>query len=268
MNEKNKVVLVTGAGGGIGSAVVDCLLKNGFSVFGLDLHDSGISHPDYRFIQTDITSTESTAAACAEVSRHTDALDGIVNTAGIVFMGSLVEEDAELMQKILDVNVSGMARINRVFFPLLEKKKGRIVNFSSEYGIFCSIPFHGYYTASKHAVECYTDSLRRELNYLGMKVIAIRPGAVNTSMTHGTVPAFERIQATTTHFGKTYAILAPLLTGATKHPVAPEVIAGRVLKALTVRHPKRAYNIHQDIRVRILSALPERMIDWIFKVFI
>ena len=262
-----KYVLVTGASGGIGSAVVKKLLDTGFSVIGLDLADKGFSDPGYRFIRCDVTSPESVAEAYAGAASVTDSLACIVNTAGIVYMGSLIEEDAELMQKILDVNVAGMARVNRVFFPLIERGGGRIVNFSSEYGRFCSIPFHGFYTASKHAVERYNDSLRRELAYLGVKVIAIRPGAVDTQMTSGTVPQFERIRETTSHFSKTYGRLYPLMVGATKHPIPPELIAEKVAGALTKRRPKRAYNIRQDIRVKLLTMLPAGLTDFIFRSF-
>ena len=262
-----KTILVTGAGGGIGRAVTKRLTEAGFAVIGLDRAEVSLPAPSFTFVRCDITDPDSVRAAYGAVSAVTDTLSGIVNTAGIVFMGSLIEEDAELMQRILDVNVSGMARVNRTFFPLLEKGNGRIVNLSSEYGIFCSIPFHGFYTASKHAVECYTDSLRRELNFLGMKVVGIRPGAVNTPMTHGTVPQFDRIKQTTTHFSRPYRTLAPLMAGATKHPTDPAVIADTVMKALTKKHPRRYYNVRQDVRVRLLSALPTGLTDFIFKRF-
>lgn len=260
-------ILLTGATGGIGSAIAEALLREGFAVVGLDLRPGNLSHPDYFFIETDVTSPASVASAAARVSALTDTLAGIVNTAGIVRMGSLIEEDAETLQTVLDVNVGGMARVNRVFFPLLEKGKGRIVNFSSEYGKFCSIPFHGFYTASKHAVESYNDSLRRELAYLGMKVVAIRPGAVDTAMTGSTVPQFEKIKATTTHFGRQYNKLSPLMAGATARPMPPERIAKTVLKALTARRPRRAYNVGQDMRVKLLTLLPAGLTDFIFKRF-
>lgn len=260
-------ILVTGAGGGIGRAITARLLAAGYAVVGLDRADVASDDPGFTFVRCDVTDRGSVRAAYEAVAAFTDRLAGLVNTAGIVFMGSLIEEDAELMQRILDVNVAGMARVTRVFFPLLEKGKGRIVNLSSEYGTFCSIPFHGFYTASKHAVECYTDSLRRELGYLDMKVVGIRPGAVDTPMTHGTVPAFDRIKQTTTHFSRPYRTLAPLMAGATKHPTAPAVIADTVLKALTKKRPRRYYNVRQDVRVRLLSLLPPGVTDFIFRRF-
>lgn len=264
---QNGWILLTGASGGIGTAIAEALLAAGYGVIGLDLREGALSHPDYRFLETDCTSLPSVNAAFAAVSAFTDRLAGIVNAAGIVRMGSLIEEDPEWMEAVLAVNVGAMARVNRVFFPMLEKGRGRVINFSSEYGIFCSIPFHGYYTASKHAVECYSDSLRRELGYLKMKVCVIRPGAVDTAMTGSTLPQFERIKATTTHFSVQYRKLYPLMAGATAHPMPPERIASTVLRALTARRPRRAYNVGQDIRVKLLSLLPARLTDRIFARF-
>lgn len=262
-------ICVTGAGGGIGSAIVRQLLREGYSVIGLDLHRGDVpDHPAYTFLETDITNPESIKAAFSQVCTLTDRLTALINTAGIVYMGSLIEEDAEYMQRILDVNIAGMARVVRIFFPLIEAGRGRIINFSSEYGRFCSIPFHGFYTASKHAVECYTDSLRREVGPLGVSVSCIRPGAVDTGMTHGTVPAFEQICRTTIHYARAYQRLLPLMTGATAHPLSPDRIADTVFRAVSGKHPKRYYNIGQDIRMKLLSCLPAPVIDFIFRLFI
>lgn len=263
-----KYILVTGSCGGIGKAVTVKFLENGYYVFGLDLSNDGFSHERFKFIATDITSIESVKHAYESVSSITNQLDCVINTAGIVYMGSLVEENSEYMKKILDINVSGVARVNNVFFPLIETAKGRYINFSSEYGKFCSMPFHGFYTASKHALEAYNDSLRREMKYLNIKVIAIRPGAVDTPMTQNTAHAFKNITETTTHFLKTYKKLYPLMVGATKHPVSPRYIADVVFKVATCKNPKRFYNISQDKRVKLLSLLPSWLTDFIFKYFI
>lgn len=263
-----KYILITGACGGIGRAISKIFLEKEYCVFGLDLKDDGFTHVRYHFIKTDITNTDSVREAYKKVSEVTDKLDCVINTAGIVFFGSLVEESADYMNKILDVNLSGMARVNNVFFPLVEKAKGRYINFSSEYGKFCSMPFHGYYTASKHAVEAYNDSLRREMNYLGIKVIGFRPGAVNTLMTKNTVPNFERIIKNTTRYKKTYKKLYPLMVGATKNPTPAEYVAKKVFNATNKKRPKYYYNIRQDKRVKLLSFLPSHLTDFIFKHFI
>lgn len=76
----------------------------------------------------------------------------------------------------------GTYRINYYFKDFIIKSKGSIINLSSEYGDLCAIPFHSFYTMSKHAIEVYNDSLRREVSPLGVKVIKIRPGSFKTNM--------------------------------------------------------------------------------------
>lgn len=259
-----KHVLVTGASGGLGKAIVNKLLDDGNVVFGLDIKFAQTDNERYHQVICDVTSSESVQSAFNTVSSFTDKLDAIINTAGIMFMGSVVEQSADLMQKIMDVNVVGMCRVNQVFFPLVENARGRIINFSSEYGKYTTVPFHAFYTASKHAVESYTDGLRRELKYLGIKVITIRPGAFDTEMTASTTPYFETICANTTHYNKVYNKLKPLMNNGTKGALNPTVLANVVAKAVYVNRPKRVYKVNHDFLVKFLSVLPDGLIDWIF----
>ena len=264
----NMKILVTGASGGLGSAIVRELLEAGDEVYGLDLGEAAVSRSGYVHIKCDITDTESVKRAVGLVSEHTDRLDAIVNAAGIMFFGALAEHEPEHMDAILRVNVGGMNRVDTLFFPLLERAKGRIVNISSEYGRFCALPFNGLYTASKYAVEAYSDSLRRELGYLGMKVVTIRPGSFATSMTASTGPTFDRLVESSEHFPGIYRRLKPLMTNATKNAGDPERLAALVGKAVHAKRPRRAYWIKNDLRVGLLSALPAGAIDLVFRLFL
>ncbi len=263
-----KKILVTGASGGLGSAIVRELLAVGDSVYGLDLGEAPLTGEGYVHVKCDITDTGSVKRALELVSETTDRLDAIVNAAGIMFFGSVIEHDPERMDAILRVNVGGMNRVDTLFFPLLERAKGRIINISSEYGRFCALPFNGLYTASKYAVEAYSDSLRRELGYLGMKVVTIRPGSFATAMTSSTGPTFDRLVETSEHFSGIYGRLKPLMVNATKNAGDPARLAALVGKAVRAKRPRRAYWIKNDLRVGLLSALPAGAIDLVFRRFL
>lgn len=108
-------------------------------------------------------------------------------------MGSLIEEGEGRLNQIMQVNLMGMERVNRLFFPLVEKEKGRFINFSSEYGTYQVVPFNAFYTISKHAVESYSNDLRRVLKYNGIAVVTIRPGEFKTEMVNSTSAIFKAI---------------------------------------------------------------------------
>ena len=263
----NKNILVTGASGGLGSAIVRELLASGDTVCGLDLGAPPVEAEGYVHVKCDITDTESVRRAVKIVSERTDRLDAIVNAAGIMYFGALVEHDPERMDAIMSVNVGGMNRVDTLFFPLLERAKGRIVNISSEYGKFCSLPFNGLYTASKRAVEAYSDSLRRELGYLGMRVVTIRPGSFATDMTRSTGPTFDGLVESSARFSRIYQKLKPMMVNATKNAGDPARLARLVKKAVYAKRPHRAYKIKNDPRVGLLSLLPDGAIDAVFRHF-
>ncbi|MBW2215543.1 MAG: SDR family NAD(P)-dependent oxidoreductase, partial [Deltaproteobacteria bacterium] len=131
-----RTALVTGAGGGLGHATVERLLANGWKVFAADISKdllrSSLHDPDVVPVVMDVTDRESIRSAYDAVASQTDRLDGIVNFAGIMGLGSLTDIPEERLARILDVNVMGTYRVNKKFFPLVEAARGRIVNISSE----------------------------------------------------------------------------------------------------------------------------------------
>ncbi|RZV50398.1 MAG: SDR family NAD(P)-dependent oxidoreductase, partial [Deltaproteobacteria bacterium] len=196
-----KTALVTGAGGGLGHATAERLLAGGWKVFAADISTdllrTSMHDPDAVPVVMDVTSQQSVQSACDAVLSQTDRLDGIVNFAGVIGVGSLTDIPEERLARILDINVMGTYRVNKTFLPLVEAAKGRIVNLSSETGWQSAAPFNGPYAMSKHAIEAYSTALRRELALLGIKVITIQPGAFRTHMVAGIEDAFTAAEAET-----------------------------------------------------------------------
>ena len=259
-----KYVLVTGTSGGIGRAVALRLLNAGYDVFGCNRRESAIDHPNFHAVKMDVTSEESVLAARETVMQRTEVLEAVINISGMMFMGSLIEEPAGRLEQIMNVNLLGMDRVNRVFFPMIEKGHGRIINFSSEYGTYAVVPFNAFYTTSKHAVESYSDGLRREMKYLGIPVVTIRPGAFKTEMEQSTSEIFRKIMENSTHYKGVLSKMMPLLVGGTKNAKDPDVMAQVVMKAITDRHPKNVYSCNHDLGVKLMSLLPGKVVDEIF----
>ncbi len=263
-----KKVLITGGAGGLGFASAKYLADRGWLVYAADYNKDtldSIKCKNIIPIQVDITNKDSIANAVAEVKKTTDTLDGIVNFAGVMAMGSLIDSDVEMMRRIIDVNLLGMYRINQAFFDMIQKGKGRIVNISSEYGTLGAVPFNGFYTTAKHAVEMYSDALRRELLFLDIPVIKIRPGAFQTNMQSGTTAMFDKAVTCAVHCKDVLCEMRSMMDSKTGIAKDPVILAEKVYRALTDENPKLVYSANLNKSQKFFSALPERMQDNIYK---
>ena len=148
-----KKVIVTGAYGGMGKAVVQELKQKGFFVFALD---KIVGEPEQNVmpVQVDITSLESVEQAFNTVSNHATELYGILHFAGIYNLDSLVEMSESDFIRAYDVNLFGVYRINKTFLPLL-KKGSRIVITTSELAPLDPLPFTGIYALTTSALDDY-----------------------------------------------------------------------------------------------------------------
>lgn len=265
-----KYALFVGAESGLAkAAIAELETKGDYEFFCCD-----IAYPDYKkennkhFLHLDVTKLEDFENAKGYVCAITDKLDLVSYFAGIVTLGSLVELPVEALDKIIAINLLGMHRTNSVFFDLIKNAKGRIINISSEYGKICALPFHGYYGISKHAVEAYNDSLRRELLGQGIKVVAIRPGAFATNMQAGILGQFDKTVENT----KLYKDKLNKLSGMMKKELAkakdPKIFARTFVKAALAKKPKRYYAVNNSFKMKMLSALGPALQDWALEKFL
>lgn len=180
-----KWILVTGAASGIGRATAEYLANNGFGVYATDIEIEHLEEfhqlDNIIAFKMDVTKDEDVNNAFKGVSERENGLFALVNNAGIYQPGPLMDFPMERFMQVFQVNVFGTQRVSRTFFPLIHESKGRIVNMSSVAG-FIGLPFSGAYAATKHALEGWSDSLRRELAFLDVRVIVIEPGMTNTSL--------------------------------------------------------------------------------------
>ena len=263
-----RTALITGAGGGLGHALVERLVMNGWKVFAADISTdllrSSMHDPDVVPIAMDVTDAESIRSAYETITSRTDHLDGIVNFAGIMGVGSLTDMPEERLARILDINVMGTFRVNKKFFPLVEAVKGRIVNISSETGWQSAAPFNGPYAMSKYAIEAYSSALRRELAIVDVKVVTIQPGAFRTSMVEGIERAFTQAESETTKFASVLGTLKGLAAKTSKSAHDPDILAQVIETALTTKRPKAVYSVKPDRARSALEKLPLRAADQVY----
>lgn len=266
---QRKTVFVTGAAGGLGASAARLLASKGWQVFAADLDPSGLERlragTDIQPVVLDVTDASAVEAAREKVAAACDGLDGIVNFAGILAIGSTIEVEVEALRRVLDVNVLGMVRVNRALFPLVHARRGRIVNISSETGWQMAMPFNGIYAMSKHAVEAYSDALRRELMFLDVAVIKIQPGPFRTEMVTGVSRAFVQAAAGSTHFRQLLESVRERAMAEHVKAKDPSIVAEVIHAALTAKKARAAYSVRADPSRSFLHFLPTRLADRLLK---
>lgn len=265
-----RTVLVTGGAGGLGKSASLLLAKYGWHVFAADFDQAALEsiqkEKNITPLRLDVTDTQSVEDAAEKVAKDVDGLDGIVNFAGILAMGSLIEIKEETLAHLMDVNFMGMFRVNKAFFTLVQNRRGRIINISSEVGRLSGLPFNGPYCISKHAVETYSDSLRREVGTLGVSVVKIQPGPFKTDMVSGMERRFQQAVDESSLFKKQLSKMKSLAMAENAKAHDPEIVAESVHRVLTLSNPAPAYSVKADFARNLLGYLPDRLVDAIFKL--
>jgi NAD(P)-dependent dehydrogenase (short-subunit alcohol dehydrogenase family) len=243
-------VVITGVSSGIGRAAAEDLAAHDFRVFGSVRREADAAPlaaalgARFEPLVCDVTDASAVQAAAERVRGRMggEGLHGLVNNAGIAVVGPLLHLTPDEMRRQMEVNLIGALHTVQAFFPLLRPAHagapgGRIVNVSSVSGRF-AMPFLGPYAASKHALEAFSDSLRRELLMYGVDVIVIEPGRIRT-------PIWDKV-ADAGRFAKTD--YGPILERALaeiparNHAALPATVVARAIRrALTTRRPRVRY---------------------------
>ena len=190
-------VLITGAASGIGKACAEYFINNNHFVYALDINEINIDN--VKSFKCDITNSDDLENVVKYFISYDIKLDAIINIAGIHMMASLVESNFNMMKKLIDINLTGTMLVNKMFYPLLNEK-GRIIIVTSEVATYDPMPFNGLYNISKTALDTYAQALRQELNLLNQKVITIRPGAIETPLSKGSLTGTKDLVASTVLF--------------------------------------------------------------------
>lgn len=186
IDSQGKYVLISGCDTGFGHGLAVELDKQGFHVFAgvyngasKDLLTKQLSSRAVVF-PLDITQQRDIESAYELVKEKTNVLHALVNNAGIIISGYIDWVSVEAMRNVMDVNFFGHVAMTKMFLPLLvAKRDSRVVNICSIAG-FISGPANSAYSASKYALESFSDCLRREMAVWGLRVSIIEPGIMRT----------------------------------------------------------------------------------------
>ena len=192
MKFDNKVIVVTGAGGGLGREMVRQLIEKGASVAAVDINEETLEETkrlcSFRSGKisthiTDITDPECVSNLPKEVLKYHGHINGLINNAGIIqpFI-TIAEMKESVFHRLMNINFYGMIHMTRAFIPHLARADEAFIGNVSSMGGFLPVPGQSIYGASKAAVKIATEGLRLELSQTSVKVSLIIPGGIETDI--------------------------------------------------------------------------------------
>jgi len=275
MTSINRAVLITGANGGVGRALVDRFAAAGWRVFAGVRAPASVDEPSrHRHsvvpVRIDVTDPAGLAGAYDVVAGQLRedglaGLTGLVNNAGKSVDGPLELVPVDELTDGFAVNVVGAVAVTQTFLPLLRPARGRIVNMGGAAGRV-AMPMYGALSASKAALDALSDVLRMEVLHQGVHVSYVEPGALQTSF-------FQRSAESRGRNGyagspATQDVYAAALERSTKamstmKPGALDPVVTAVEHALTARRPAARYVVGRDAKLitGVVRRLPTRTRD-------
>jgi NAD(P)-dependent dehydrogenase (short-subunit alcohol dehydrogenase family) len=240
--QQRPVAIVTGATAGIGAATARALHAAGYRVFGTYRKPPATKIPGVDYVACDVTNDLAVDAAVREVLAQAGRIDLLVNNAGVGLMGAAEESSLEQAKSIFDVNLFGVVRTTNAVLPVMRKQRsGRIVNISSVMGLIPS-PFMALYSASKHAVEGYSQALDHEVRVGGIRVVLVEPSYTRTTFESNALAADQNIE----HYALARANAEAVMRNEAAKADPPEVVAATVVTAATAVKPQLRYTAGRD----------------------
>lgn len=235
-----KVAIITGASSGIGLATAKLFSKNGYVVYGLSRRKTGTT--DFIEIQADVNDDASVAAAIKQAINEQNRIDVLFNNAGFAMVGAAEESSVAQVKAMFETNFFGAIRVTNAVLPIMRKQRsGRIIHTSSLVGLIPA-PFMTYYSASKHALEGYSESMDHELRSFGIRSILIEPSFMKTAINSHAI-ALENPIA---EYNLIRDRIAKLTESGVESSPSPDVVADQVLMAAESSQPKVRYLVGKD----------------------
>ena len=243
-----KVILITGASSGMGKITAKELISQGHTVYPVarridemqDLKSLG-GHP----LQMDITIDSDIQNVVNIISQKEGRIDILINSAGYGSYGAVEDVPLDEARRQFEVNLFGLARVTQLVLPVMRKNRsGRIVNISSMGGKVYS-PFGAWYTASKHALEGWSDSLRVETKPFGIDVVVIEPGGIKTPWGLIAAEHLKKTSGNGAYSEKSNKVADNMIKMFTtgKYLTDEEVISKTIIKASLVQKPNTRYAV-------------------------
>jgi len=251
-----KVVVITRASSGVGHATARLLSQRDYKVFGTSRHPASAEPiPTIEMVALDVHGDDSVAACVNAVLSRAGRLDVLINNAGYELAGASEEVSLEEAKAQFETNFFGVVRMVKAVLPFMRQQQhGQIINVSSLSGL-TAIPFLGLYSASKFALEGYTEALRHEVKPFNIQVSLIEPAFLKTPMINNRQVAAERMREY--DLWRQRALNA--IRAYEEKAPGPELVAETVLEIIAHERLRLRYVIGRQAKsiTRLRRLLPE-----------
>jgi NAD(P)-dependent dehydrogenase (short-subunit alcohol dehydrogenase family) len=260
------IILVTGTSSGFGLAIRRHLIDKGHKVYGSSRNSDAA---DPYVLAIDVRDAESVRLAVDKVIEREGRIDVLINNAGMGIGGAAELATQEEVDLQMGTNFMGCVNMCRAVLPYMRsQRKGMIINISSIAGRF-AIPYQGMYSASKFAIEGYSQALALEIKQFGIKIVCVNPGDFNTGFTKA-----RKISQLTTDSEDYKQSFARVLKNVEKDELGggnPDMLARRIGKIVEKRNPRFHYIVAKDpiqtLSVYLSMILPQNFFHWIIRLF-
>jgi NAD(P)-dependent dehydrogenase (short-subunit alcohol dehydrogenase family) len=261
-----KIILITGISTGFGRETARLLAENGHTVYGTVRKETDrISSVNYLIM--DLADLNSVSKAVREVAEREGRIDILINNAGMHTGGPIETIPFEYARMQMDTNFLGMVYMTREVLPLMRKQgRGTIINFSSIGGLM-GLPFQGFYSASKFAIEGFSEALRMEVNQFNINVVLINPGDFHTNNSANRRNYLARL-GEGDPYGDQFSRSLTVIETDEGNGWEPIVLARKLVRIVECKKPHQRYIIasfEQKLAVALKNILPGKIFRMILQ---
>lgn len=265
--KKQQVIIVTGASSGLGAAICIRLRQQGHLVFGTGRSwETGTIENGIHRIKLDVTDESSVCAAIEHVIAEVGRIDVLINNAGVGIQGAAEDLTVEQAKAAFDTNFFGIHQLIRAVLPHMRKaRSGKIINISS-IAANMGLPFRGFYSASKAAVDKYSEALNMELSSFGIHITCIEPGDFKSNIATSRIKPSNGTQA----YNVEYERCMSKLDAQMEQAPSPAIIVDRVLSIVNSANPRFRYRLGRIIEkfaIHLRYWLPSKLFQGMLRKF-
>ena len=262
-----QVILITGASSGFGNITAQMLSAQGHIVYGTSRKLSEDMN-EVKMLVVDVTNSLSIRQAVDRILSEQGRIDVLINNAGMGIGGALELATEEEVNIQMNTNFFGVVNMCREVLPVMRKnRKGKIINISSIGGVM-GIPYQGFYSASKFAVEGYSEALALEVHPFNIKVCVVEPGDFNTGFTDNrNISEQTRLDA---DYGESFRKSLEIIEKEERNGCHPRKLAAAICKIVERTNPPFRTKVGPWIQVLFAKSkkwLPDAVMQYALRIF-